>query len=54
MSTVVRTGPRKNGARNMTRAMAIPSTSSIATEITAMKTVLNTDSHHSGALSTVT
>ena len=38
----------------MTSAMAIPSTSSIATETTVMKTVLNTDSHHSGALSTVT
>ena len=53
MSTVVRTGPRAKIARNMTSAMVIPSTSSIATETTAMNTVLKTDSHHSGELSTV-
>ena len=33
--------PRPKIARYMTRAMTIPSTSSIATETTVMKTVLN-------------
>ena len=40
-----RTGPRPKMARCMTRAIAIPSTSSIETETTVMNTVLNTSVH---------
>ena len=48
----MRTTPRPKIARCMTSAIAIPSTSSIATEITITKTVLKTSVHHSSELST--
>ena len=41
-----RTIPRPNSARCMTTASAIPSTSSIATEITVKSTVVLKSSHH--------
>ncbi len=49
----MRTRPRPKIARNMTRAMIIPSTSSIATETTVMKTVLKTLCHQRLEPSTV-
>ena len=41
----MRTTPRPKIARCMTSAIAIPSTSSIATEMTMTKTVLKTSVH---------
>ena len=41
-----RTGPRPKIARCMTSAMSMPSTSSIATEITVMIRVVTTSFHH--------
>src|SRR6185503_15480701 len=53
ISTEVRTTPRPKIARFITSAIAIPSTSSIATETMTMNTVLKTSVHHSSELSTV-
>ena len=46
ISTDVRTTPRPKIARYMTRAMIIPSASSIATEITITNVVLKKSCHH--------
>ena len=48
----MRTTPRPKIARCMTSAIAIPSTSSIATEVTVMKTVLKRSVHQRSELST--
>ena len=52
--TDVRTSPRPKIARCMTSAIAIPITSSIATETTVMKAVLKTPCHHRSEVSTAT
>ena len=50
--TDVRIRPRPNSARCMTSARIMPSTSSIATEMTVTSVVFQTSCHHSGELST--
>ena len=52
MRTAARTGPRPKIARCMTSAMAMPSTSSSATEPTVMMTVFHTSDHHVVEVST--
>jgi hypothetical protein len=52
--TETRTIPRPKIALYMTRAMIIPSTSSIETAITVMNSVLKTSVHHSSDVRTVT
>ena len=52
ISTAVRTSPRPNSARCMTSARTMPSTSSMATEMTVTSVVLKTSCHHSGEVST--
>ncbi len=47
-----RTGPRPKIARCMTRAISMPSTSSMATDTTVMNTVVATSDHHVVELST--
>ena len=53
ISTAVRTTPRAKIARYITSAIAMPSASSIATEMTVTKSVLKRSCHHSSELSTV-
>jgi hypothetical protein len=53
MRTEVRTAPRPKIARCITSAIAMPSTSSIATDTTVMKTVFHSDFHHRPDVRTV-
>ena len=54
MRIAARTGPRPKIARCMTSAMAMPSTSSIDTETTVMKSVVATSVHQVLEVSTST
>ena len=54
ISDAVRTRPRPTSARCMTSASSMPSTSSMATDTTVMKTVRPRSDHHRLELSTVT